>query len=318
MGLSHVMDIAAYSINICSLIGLGVAIDYSLFTVSRYREELAAGHDYREALEHALEGGGASCASRGSPWAPGSEGFSSSAARSFGPWGSAVPSWWASPSSSPSPSCLPCSRCSVPRSTLSACRSRASARVRASQHRTASWVMRRPVAILVPALAFLLWMGTPFLKLQVIANDVRVLGSKVEAREGFEILKRDFPDEGQNRATSSAWCSRRHAALNRTLHQCPLRSRAVHGGDAARDQGDEPRERRRTRQGRLRDRAARSPSLYQEQVEAGKKMTVGDRVVLLYALVDSPPETEAAKNVVPRPADPSRRRRRRSALLVGN
>jgi RND superfamily putative drug exporter len=37
LGLSHVMDIAEYTINVCSLIGLGVAIDYSLFTVSRYR-----------------------------------------------------------------------------------------------------------------------------------------------------------------------------------------------------------------------------------------------------------------------------------------
>ena len=58
LGLSHVMDIAEYTINVCSLIGLGVAIDYSLFIVSRYREELAAGHDYPEALARALEGAG--------------------------------------------------------------------------------------------------------------------------------------------------------------------------------------------------------------------------------------------------------------------
>ena len=41
--LSHVMDIAQYTINVCSLIGTGVAIDYSLFIVSRHREELATG-----------------------------------------------------------------------------------------------------------------------------------------------------------------------------------------------------------------------------------------------------------------------------------
>jgi RND superfamily putative drug exporter len=58
LGLSHVMDIAEYTINVCSLIGLGVAIDYSLFALSRYREELAAGRDYPEALARALESAG--------------------------------------------------------------------------------------------------------------------------------------------------------------------------------------------------------------------------------------------------------------------
>src|SRR5580692_3824540 len=58
LGLSHVMDMAEYTINVCSLIGLGVAIDYSLFTVSRYREELAAGHDYPIALQRAMRRAG--------------------------------------------------------------------------------------------------------------------------------------------------------------------------------------------------------------------------------------------------------------------
>ena len=31
------------------------------------------------------------------------------------------------------------------------------------------------------------------------AADVRVLGLDVEARQGYEILKRDFPEEGDNR-----------------------------------------------------------------------------------------------------------------------
>ena len=38
--------------------GLGVAIDYSLFIVSRYREELAAGRGYPEALARSLETAG--------------------------------------------------------------------------------------------------------------------------------------------------------------------------------------------------------------------------------------------------------------------
>ena len=39
-------------------------------------------------------------------------------------------------------------------------------------------------------------------------------------------------------------------------------------------------------------------ALYKEQVEAGKKMTVGDRVVVLYALLDSAPETPASQDVI--------------------
>ncbi|HEY2513047.1 MAG TPA: MMPL family transporter, partial [Polyangiaceae bacterium] len=49
MVLSRFTEVAQYALNIVSLIGLGVAIDYSLFMVSRFREELDAGHPAREA-----------------------------------------------------------------------------------------------------------------------------------------------------------------------------------------------------------------------------------------------------------------------------
>ncbi|HEY8943576.1 MAG TPA: MMPL family transporter, partial [Polyangiaceae bacterium] len=54
LGISRHTDIAEYTVSVCSLIGLGVAIDYSLFIVSRYREELAAGRDYPQALARAV------------------------------------------------------------------------------------------------------------------------------------------------------------------------------------------------------------------------------------------------------------------------
>ncbi len=54
LGLSLHLDFAQYTVNVCSLLGLGLAIDYSLFTVSRYREELAQGHDYPTALARAV------------------------------------------------------------------------------------------------------------------------------------------------------------------------------------------------------------------------------------------------------------------------
>src|SRR2546421_11788988 len=48
--LARFTDVSTYSTNIVTLIGLGVAIDYSLFIVSRFREELSAGRTPEQAL----------------------------------------------------------------------------------------------------------------------------------------------------------------------------------------------------------------------------------------------------------------------------
>src|SRR5918911_2627687 len=42
---AHAMDMAIYVTNIVALIGLAIAIDYSMLVVFRYREELAHTHD---------------------------------------------------------------------------------------------------------------------------------------------------------------------------------------------------------------------------------------------------------------------------------
>src|SRR5438093_678811 len=51
--LARVMPVSAYAANVVSMIGLGVAIDYSLFVVSRHREELVA-HPPAQALARTL------------------------------------------------------------------------------------------------------------------------------------------------------------------------------------------------------------------------------------------------------------------------
>jgi len=51
-------DVSIFSINLVSALGPGLAIDYSLFTVSRYREELAAGRDPHAAVVRTVETAG--------------------------------------------------------------------------------------------------------------------------------------------------------------------------------------------------------------------------------------------------------------------
>lgn len=52
--LSTITEVSSYALNITSLIGLGLAIDYGLFIVSRYREELAAGSEVHAAVKRTM------------------------------------------------------------------------------------------------------------------------------------------------------------------------------------------------------------------------------------------------------------------------
>ena len=45
--LSNTTDVTQYALNIITLIGIGVSVDYSLFMVNRFREELNNGRDIR-------------------------------------------------------------------------------------------------------------------------------------------------------------------------------------------------------------------------------------------------------------------------------
>ncbi|GAA4900525.1 RND superfamily putative drug exporter [Stackebrandtia albiflava] len=48
--LTYVTDVSVFAINVITIIGLGLAIDYALFVVNRFREELAAGRTTHEAI----------------------------------------------------------------------------------------------------------------------------------------------------------------------------------------------------------------------------------------------------------------------------
>ena len=58
MFLAHFTDVSQYATNIVTLIGLAVAIDYSLFVVNRFRDELASGATREEAIAIAMSTAG--------------------------------------------------------------------------------------------------------------------------------------------------------------------------------------------------------------------------------------------------------------------
>ncbi|WP_144118957.1 MMPL family transporter [Catellatospora sichuanensis] len=56
--IAQVTDVSVFAVNIITMLGLGMAIDYALFVVSRFREELAAGRSPADAVAHTLSTAG--------------------------------------------------------------------------------------------------------------------------------------------------------------------------------------------------------------------------------------------------------------------
>jgi len=63
--IAQVTEVSTFAINIITMLGLGVAIDYALFVVSRFREELAAGRDTPTAIAATLATAGRTVAVSG-------------------------------------------------------------------------------------------------------------------------------------------------------------------------------------------------------------------------------------------------------------
>lgn len=199
LGLSRVTDMAQYTLNVVSLIGLGVAIDYSLFIVSRFRDELRAGLDVENALARTLDTAGRAVLFSGVAVGAGLSGllfFRGSYLASMGLAGSVVVTLAVLFALTFLPALL-----SLLGPRIDAGRVRRPMKKEGSGawHAVAVWVMKHPILVLLPTLAFLLTLGTPFLRLQLAATDVTVLPAETEARQGFDLLQAQFPAQAGNR-----------------------------------------------------------------------------------------------------------------------
>ncbi|MFO0558307.1 MAG: MMPL family transporter [Polyangiales bacterium] len=221
---SRTMDVTQYSLNVTSLVGLGVAIDYALFIVNRFRDELAAGHATDEALSRTLATAGRAVAFSGVAVAIGMSGllfYRGTFLASMGVAGALVVGLAVLFALTFLPALL--SLLGPRINALQLVKTRKdSSDAGGFWRRIARWVMRRPITVLVPTLALTILAGAPFLRMQMAAASVTVLPPRVEARRGYDTLQRDFPDLAANRVTVVVRLPEGQSALD------PDRIRAMH------------------------------------------------------------------------------------------
>ncbi len=296
--LSRFVDLAQYTLNVCSLVGLGVAIDYSLFIVSRYREELSAGLGYPEALQRALGTAGRVVLFSGFAVTIGLSGllfYSRSYLMAMGLGGAIVVGFAVIFALTFLPALLAVlgPRIHAGRVPIAIFRPNASI-----WHRTARWVMRRPIAVLVPTLGCMLLMGVPFLRLRMAASDVRVLPLDSEARAGFELLRRHFPDASSNHITVAVeFPSAPALDVERIEALYDFTARARDLPNVIRAQGIVDPSRFLPREawpGLL----LSPPPEFAATVEQAKRLSVGDHTVLVDVTSDAAPESREARAIV--------------------
>jgi len=196
--LAHFTDVSQYAINVVTLIGLGVAIDYSLFIVNRFRDELAAGASREDAVATAMSTAGRAITFSGITVAIGLSAmlfYQGTFLASMGAAGAIVVGIAVFYGLTFLPALLSVLGGRVDRLRLPFLRPRAVGT--GAWHSMALWVMRRSWLVLVPALVLLVLAGTPFLQLHLAQGGVDQLPPSNQARQGYDTLVKDFPGQDQ-------------------------------------------------------------------------------------------------------------------------
>jgi len=189
--LSRLTDISMYVMNIVSMLGIGIAIDYSLLMVSRFREEIAV-RGLEESVVATVNTAGKAVFYSALTTIIGLLGLMSfrfMMLRSLGIGGAIV--------------VLICFLAAL--TLLPAIMAMLGTRVNALSlfrhrpgvegglwQRLALWVMRHPVVVLAVVVPLLLALGSPFLDVNLGGSGVTVLPKSAPARQGYEILEAEF------------------------------------------------------------------------------------------------------------------------------
>ncbi len=198
--ISEFTDVSVFAVNIVTIMGLGLAIDYGLFMVSRFREELANGATVERAVARTMATAGRTVAVSAVTVAVSLSGlllFPQTFLRSMGYGGIAAVVVAALAALTVLPALLAVLGHRVDAlSVRTLLRRKPKAVVATEQEfwwRLAHSVMRRPAVYAVVIVAFLLFLAAPFLHVRFGGIDARVLPTSAESRQVSDTLSTDFP-----------------------------------------------------------------------------------------------------------------------------
>jgi RND superfamily putative drug exporter len=199
--VSQQVEMSIYVLNIATMLGLALAIDYSLFIVSRFREELGRGRTVGEAVEKAVATSGKAVAFSGFAVVVGLSGlllFRASAISSIGIAGALVVLSTLFFALTFLPAVLGMLGPRIEALSLRGLFRRLGIEP-LSRERGGWWegvarqVMRHPVAVLVPTLAVLFVLGSPFFRLEQGVPDAAVFPAGLESRDAYVAIQTEFP-----------------------------------------------------------------------------------------------------------------------------
>src|SRR2546430_1946028 len=217
-GLGHITTLSIFVLNITTLFGLGLGVDYSLFIVSRFREELARGHSVDEAVAISIATAGRAVTFSGLTVTIGLIGlifFRITMLRSVGMGGVLVVmlALLAAIPLHPAALAIIGTRINafpvrLPRlrrrngnaevllaSTLSGEQvTRSPAEDHGFWYRLSQVVMHYPIRIFVPVFILLVVLGLPFLNVRFSAPDASILPPDVPSRAAYDLLAERFND----------------------------------------------------------------------------------------------------------------------------
>jgi RND superfamily putative drug exporter len=192
--ISEMTLVSIFALNLVTALGLGLAIDYSLFVVSRFREELRAGLDVDAAVKQTVRTAGRTVAFSGLTVALSLAAllvFPLAFLRSFAYAGVAVVILAAVTSTVFLPALLAILGTRVDK--FSWRKKRAETSETGFWHRMALFVMRRPLPIATIVILLLLFLGAPFLNVEFGRPDDRVLPRTASSHQVSQVLRDEFP-----------------------------------------------------------------------------------------------------------------------------